>query len=302
MELRGARVAVTGATGFLGRYLVDALLDAGAVPIGVVRNPDRVPSLRARGVELRRADLADRAALAAGFAGADAVVSNAALLPLGNGPAALEQANVVGTRNVYDAIADAGVRRAIHVSSVSVYGMFAVGAIDETRPLVAEDARPWPWNAYGVSKARSERLAWAAAAAHGVGLTALRPCLIYGAFDDGFTRIFRRVVARPITVMPVWTSLGFVYAGDVAAAAVAALARDASVGRAYDLAGPPGSIWNFARAWRAAGGGGARWLVPLPVPWVVSFDARRAREELGWRPRSLEAGLRDTFAREAAAA
>src|SRR5512135_2752423 len=143
MELRGARVAVTGATGFLGRYLVDALLDAGARPIGVVRNPDRVPSLRARGVELRRADLADRGALAAGFAGADAVVSNAALLPLGNGPAALEQANVVGTRNVYAAVADAGVRRAVQISSVAVYGMFAQGVVDEERPLLADDTRAW---------------------------------------------------------------------------------------------------------------------------------------------------------------
>jgi nucleoside-diphosphate-sugar epimerase len=43
MTLRGARIAVTGATGFLGRYVVDALLARGAHVIGVVRNPDRVP-------------------------------------------------------------------------------------------------------------------------------------------------------------------------------------------------------------------------------------------------------------------
>jgi len=302
MDLHGARVAVTGATGFLGRYLVDALLDAGAQPIGVVRNPDRVPALRARGVELRRADLADRAALAAGFAGADAVVSNAALLPIGNGAAALEQANVEGTRNVYAAIADAGVRRAVQISSVAVYGMFAQGVVDEDRLQLPDDTVPWPWNAYAVSKARSERVAWAAAAAHGIGLTAMRPCTIYGAFDDGFTRIFRRVVSLPVTVMPVWLSPSFVYAGDVASAVVAALARDASIGRAYNLAGPPESAWDFARAWRAAGGGGARWLVPVPVPWSTSYDTRRARAELGWSARSLPDGLRDAFAREAAAA
>src|SRR5262245_11042771 len=68
MTLRGARIAVTGATGFLGRYIVDALLARGAHVIGVVRNPGRVPELAARGVELRKADLAERDRLAAGFA------------------------------------------------------------------------------------------------------------------------------------------------------------------------------------------------------------------------------------------
>src|SRR3989442_7523467 len=84
MDLRGAAVAVTGATGFLGRYLVDALLARGARVIGVVRNPDRVPELAARGVELRRADLAERDRLPRGLAGAQAVVSNAGLFSLRN--------------------------------------------------------------------------------------------------------------------------------------------------------------------------------------------------------------------------
>jgi uncharacterized protein YbjT (DUF2867 family) len=73
LALSGARIAVTGATGFLGRYIVDTLLLRGAKAVGVVRNPDRVPQLVARGVELRKADLAPRHDLAEGFAGADAV-------------------------------------------------------------------------------------------------------------------------------------------------------------------------------------------------------------------------------------
>src|SRR5207244_3981880 len=60
MLLERKQVAVTGATGFLGRYIVDTLLHRGARVVGVVRNPDRVPELRERGVELRRADLAAR--------------------------------------------------------------------------------------------------------------------------------------------------------------------------------------------------------------------------------------------------
>src|SRR5712691_6318889 len=117
MELRGATVAVTGATGFLGRYLVDVLLGRGAHVVGVVRNPDRVPELARRGVELRRADLAERERLAAGFAGATAVVSNAALFALGNSRwDDHHRANIEGLRNVLAAVVDAGVRRVVHVS------------------------------------------------------------------------------------------------------------------------------------------------------------------------------------------
>ena len=60
MTLAGARIAVTGATGFIGRYIVDVLLARGAHVIGVVRNPAKVPELAQKGVELRQADLSQR--------------------------------------------------------------------------------------------------------------------------------------------------------------------------------------------------------------------------------------------------
>ena len=132
MQLKGATIAVTGATGFLGRYLVDTLLRRGARVVGVVRNPDRVPELHERGVELRRADLAERDRLAAGFRGADAVVSNAALLSLRNQPwSEYVRTNVDGTVNVCEAAAAAGVKRIVHVSSVGVYRGRQQRAVDE---------------------------------------------------------------------------------------------------------------------------------------------------------------------------
>src|SRR5436853_6137547 len=122
MNLAGARIAVTGATGFLGRYIVDVLLARGAHVIGVVRNPAKVPELAQKGVELRQADLAQRDRLAAGFADAQAVVSNAALFSLKSTSwRDHEAANIEGTRNVMGACVDAGVRRIVQVSSVAVY-------------------------------------------------------------------------------------------------------------------------------------------------------------------------------------
>src|SRR5262245_34309306 len=117
MDWRSSTIAVTGATGFLGRYIVDVLLRRGAHVIGVVRNPDRVPALAARGVELRRADLAEPDRMLAGFHGADAVVSNAALFSLRNASWKDHlNANITGTRNVFEAAAAAGVQRVVQIS------------------------------------------------------------------------------------------------------------------------------------------------------------------------------------------
>src|SRR5204863_10123062 len=97
------------------------LLERGAPVIAGVRNPGRVPDLAARGVEQRQADLAERDRLAHGFAGAQAVVSNAALVSLRNRSwDDHHRANIQGTENVFGELADAGVKRVVHVSSVAV--------------------------------------------------------------------------------------------------------------------------------------------------------------------------------------
>jgi len=303
MSLAGQRIAVTGATGFLGRYVVRVLAEHGAQVVGVVRNPDRVPALQQAGVEMRRADLADRAGLAEGFRGVDAVVSNAALFSLSNRDwAEHERANVQGTRNVLDAAADAGVRRVIQVSSAAVYGLLARGHIDEDHAQLDDATRRLPHNVYPLSKALSEQQAWRLAAAHGIALTAVRPCTIYGAFDPNFVPVFRRLVTLPVTVMPAFLRISFVYAGDVAEGIALALEHSESAGRAYNLTGDHESFRELADAWCAAGGSAARVMLPLPVPWRMDFDNGRAKRELGWRVRPMVDAWRETFQLERAAA
>jgi nucleoside-diphosphate-sugar epimerase len=302
MELGGATVAVTGATGFLGRYIVDVLFARGARVVGVVRNPERVPSLAARGVEFRRADLADRAALARGFAGVDALVSNAALFSLRNlNWDEHQRSNVAGTRNVFEAASDAGVRRIVHVSSVAVYGTWP-GRFNEDSPQLGEGSRRTPVSAYPISKAVSEQLAWRLAAELGQALTCVRPCSIYGAFAPNFTAVFRWLAGWPVTVMPAFTHVPLVYAGDVAEGIARALERPVSIGKAYNLTGDDRTFWDFCRAWRDAGGRTARLVLPLPAPFAQRYDASRARADLEWRNRPFVDALRETFALEAASA
>lgn len=297
--LAGASIAVTGATGFLGRYIVDALLAREAKVVGVVRNPDRVPRLASRGVDLRKADLGSRADLARAFAGAAAVVSNAALFSLRNQSWDEHiRTNVDGTRNVFAAAVDAGVKRLVHVSSVAVYR--SGGArIDEDHPQHEEHSPRRPWTVYPISKALSEQLAWRMAHDHELDLTVVRPCAIYGAYDTNFMPVLRWLVWFPVTVVPVLTAMPFVYAGDVAEAIALCLEKPISIGKVYNVTGEDSSIWQLVDAWGRAGGA-MPWLrVPLPVPLTRGFDHSAATRELGWTNRSLVDGLRETFALEA---
>jgi len=226
------------------------------------------------------------------------VVSNAALFSLRNRSwEDHHRANIQGTENVFGALADAAVKRVVHVSSVAVYRAHGP-CIAEDAPQLTADTRRGLTNAYSVSKALSEQLAWRLAARYGLELTAVRPCAIYGAFDPNFTAVFRRLVGFPLTVMPALMHLPLVYAGDVAEAIARALERPGSIGRAYNVTGDEATMWAFARAWREAGGRGGLVQLPLPVPWRRAYDITRAREDLGWRNRPPVEALRETFALE----
>jgi len=306
MDLKGKKIAVTGATGFLGRYIVDVLLKRGAHVIGVVRNPGRVPALAQQGVELRKADLAQRDRLTAGFAGADALVSNAALFSvnkmfaLGNGVwEEHHRTNIEGTRNVFEAAVAAGVRRIVHVSSVAVYGGRSQPAINEDHEQLSEKSWRTPFNAYQISKALSEQLAWRLAKEHGLELTTIRPGAIYGAFDTNFMAMFKRFLGLPITVFPVLLRLSLVYGGDVAEAIALALEKPIAVGKAYNTTGDDRPISEFVDAWKSAGGKTPWLTLPVPVPVRQSFDHSRATRDLGWKNRSFLDALRETFALEA---
>jgi len=296
VELRGATIAVTGATGFLGRHFVESLLSRGARVIGVVRNPERLPELRERGVELRRADLAEREHLTAGFRGADAVVSNAALLSLRHQPwSEYVRTNVDGTVNVCEAAAAAGVQRVVHISSVGVYRGRRQRALDEDHEQYGEGVRPGRITAYPLSKALAEQAAFRLARERELALTVLRPSGIYGAFDTNFMAVFRAFMRPKLSVYPAFFRLPLVYAGDVAEALALALETDASIGRAYNIAGEDRSAWDFARAWREAGGHSPWLMLPVPFPYRRIYDTGRARRELGWRNRPHVDGLREAL-------
>ena len=155
-------LAVTGATGFVGQALLDRAAAAGIA----VRALARRPQAARKGVEWIAGNLADRGALAALLAGAEAAVHIAGAVNAPD-PAGFEAANVTGTLGVIEAALAAGVQRLVHVSSLS--------------------AREPALSAYGASKARAEKLVRAS----GLDWTIVRPPGIYGPRDVDYFEMFR---------------------------------------------------------------------------------------------------------------
>jgi nucleoside-diphosphate-sugar epimerase len=287
VQISNASVAVTGATGFLGGYLVDALRARGARVVAVVRDREKALRVLPRDVELRIAELADRGALTRSFRGVDAVISNAAVVSFRR-PALTMRTNVEGTANVFEAMAAAGTRRAIAISSSAAYP-FSYARLDESHPLRRLGHAHFA-NAYGMSKAEGERNAWRISERAEIALTTFRPCGITGPSDPLLIAAIERVMRAPITPFPAYVAIGVVHAADVAEAVMLALQQPAiASGRAYNLQGETATLWQVANAWRRAGGRSPRLRIPVPVPFALRYDDTRARNELGWSPRTLDA-------------
>lgn len=177
MSERGRRVAVTGATGFIGRHVSARLAALGTDVRAIVRSRGRLAALP--NLTIVQAPL-EPSALAAAFAGVDAVVHLAGVVST----VRLHEyadVNVGGTRAVAAAAFAAGARL-IHVSSLA-----AAGSASPASPRREEDPSR-PLTPYGRSKLESEQHV---AALQGLQWTILRPSVVYGPGDRAMLPLFR---------------------------------------------------------------------------------------------------------------
>ncbi len=297
-DLKGKTVAVTGASGMIGVYLCRSLLRAGAHVVGVVRNPEKAAFLAAEGVEFRKADLVDTAALTAAFQGCDAVIANAAMYVASKSMSSWEdheKANLDGTRNVYQAAQNAGVKRIIQISTFGIYRWSILHAMNEQqKQLNGAKRRGGPYRA---TKQISEVLGWELANSLQLEMTALRPSIVYGARDPNTLKIMYRLLKLPFLPLPS-ISMPFVYAGDVADAAVNAIKNDASIGQAYNVCGEGHQVSTFLKALIKAKGYGPK-VLSAPLPIGISADNSKAKRDLGFRNRPFDMTLGEITKEEA---
>jgi nucleoside-diphosphate-sugar epimerase len=171
------KVLVTGATGFLGQYIVEQLRARGDAVRALCRRP--APELEALGVEVVRGDATDRDSVVAACRGVDAVVHTAAVAGIWGPWERFYSTNVLGTRHVLDGCRAHGVGRLVYTSSPSVtFDGRPQRGVDESAPY------PTKWLAfYPQTKAAAEQEVLAAHEPGRLHTCALRPHLIWGPRD-----------------------------------------------------------------------------------------------------------------------
>jgi dihydroflavonol-4-reductase len=277
------RALVTGASGFLGRHVVDALLSGGATVRALDR---RVPADGTLAeVQFVQGDVLDPDAVTRAVRGCEAVFHLAAVYSYRRRDGALMRTvNIDGTRVVLDAALRGESRRVVHTSSCVTCGPVP------GRPATEAD-RPPPRDAaipYRRSKIEAERLALRAAR-DGAAVVVVNPTAPVGPGDSRPTptgKMVADVAGGRIRGYLTHSALNIVSVEDVAAGHILALERGAS-GRRYLLGGEDMGVRAVFSAIAAAAGIDPP---PLPVPWPVAYAAALAGDWL-LRPFGRDADL-----------
>jgi nucleoside-diphosphate-sugar epimerase len=250
---------VTGATGFVGSHLVEALAARGDEVVALARRPETFDELRRAGARPVPGTLDDLPALTAALEGCDAVY-HCAGLTAARDEAEFLAVNERGTRRVLEAAVAAAPRaRFVYVSSQAALGPSPPGVrLDEEAPCR-------PVTAYGRSKLAGE----AAVRASAVGWVIVRPPAVYGPRDREFLRLFR-IVRWGIAPMfgTGAQQLSLVYVGDLVDAIVRAGVVPGVERRTYHAA--HAEIVLSREVARAAGAALGRTPVILPLPILVT--------------------------------
>jgi uncharacterized protein YbjT (DUF2867 family) len=247
-------ILVTGASGFVGRHTVPALVAAGHRVVALARTPTageavlgRLPAAQRGSVEIRAGDVTRPETLGPALAGVDAVVHLVAIPRDFSRGADMRLVNTEGTRAVVAAMAAAGVGRLVH--------MGALGVVDD------------PNLHYASSKAKAEAIVRAS----GLEWTILKPSLQFGEGDGFFNLIATLVRISPgVVPVPGDGSARFqpIHVGDVARIVVSSLADPATAGGSFELGGP--RYWTYREITREviATLGKTRAIVPMPVALI----------------------------------
>lgn len=223
-------VTVFGASGFIGRHLVQRLARRGMRVKAAVRRPQRALFLAPMGdvgqVVPVGIDIRDEASVASAIAGADMVVNLVGLLYESAGNGRFQDVHVTSAARVARLAQQAGVQRLIHMS--------ALGADRNSNA------------AYARTKGEGEEAVRAAFS----GATIIRPSIVFGPEDDFFNRFATMAQFAPALPLIGGGATRFqpVYVGDVADAMVACLSNPATAGQTYELAGP--RVYSFAEIMR----------------------------------------------------
>jgi nucleoside-diphosphate-sugar epimerase len=315
---------VTGGTGFIGERLVRRLRERGDDVVALVRSREKGSKLEALGATLVEGDLASSDAIRQAVEGCDSVFHVAAVYKVGI-PAkeheAMYDANVRGTERVLDAAFQAGVGRIVYVSTINVFGNTGGEVVEEGYERPGNDFLSYydetKYLSHQVAKERIEK---------GAPIVIVQPGGVYGPGDHSeLGNVIDQTSSGKLKALP-FAGLGMnlVYVDDVAEGIL--LAHDkGKVGESYVLGGQVATMRDLVEKTAQIAGrkppkrdlpSGVIKLAAPAGPVVgkimgfppnfrelisasdgVTYWAKddKARRELGYSPRDLDTGLRQTL-------
>lgn len=303
---------VTGAGGFIGSHLTEALLAAGWKVTALVRYNGRgdygrledIASLPDKNLEVIMGDVTDAFQMRRIVKGADVVFHLAALIGIPYSyvaPASYVNANVMGALNMAQAALDAGVKRFVHVSTSEVYGTAQYVPIDEAHPLHAQSP-------YAASKISADKIIESYVCAFGLPAVTVRPFNTFGPRQSA-RAVIPTIIAQALSGSKI--RLGslnpvrdITFVSDTVAGLLAAAESDRAVGQTLNLGTGTGvSIGQIAEeVFRILGGDykivedKSRVRPEKSEVLRLISDNAKARELIGWAPVvSLRDGLSRTI-------
>ena len=315
---------MTGGTGFIGGRLVRKLRERGDDVAALVRSPGKALELERLGVQLVKGDLTDAGAIRRGLEGADACFHGAAIYKVGIPSSEREQmheTNVRGTERVLDTAIEAGVPRIVYVSTVNVFGNTSGEVVDESYERPKDGFLSYydetKYEAHQVARDRIAR---------GAPIVIVQPGGVYGPGDHSEigNMIDQASSGKLFAYMFPETGFNLVHVDDVADGIILAYERG-EVGQSYVLGGeiatmrglvdktaeiagrkppkrdlPVGVLKAVAPAGPVIGkimGFPPNFKELISVSDGVTYWAKddKARAEIGYAPRELATGLRETF-------
>lgn len=226
---------VTGGTGLLGSHIAEQLRQQGWNVRALCRAGSRTGFLEGIGVTIVPGDLTDRHALREACEGVDVVYHAAARVGDWGPWDDFVRISIDGTQNLLDVCAAAGVKRFLHISSISVYGHVdgEGSAFDETAPLGVDVHK---WSYYTRAKVEAESRVWAAHKSGKVHVSVIRPSWLYGPRDRAtLPRLIDSIRNGKLKIIGDGSNrLNVVHAGNVAEASILAATSDRALGEAYN--------------------------------------------------------------------